>query len=102
MELACLRGHARPAVNSVAYSPDGPPIVTGSGDGTVRVWDAESGVELACLRGHADAVYERGVFARRPPYRHGSDGSCSDGTVRVWDVESGVELACFRGHAGSV
>jgi len=38
-EIVELRGH-RSFVWSVAFSPDGTRLVSGSGDGTVRVWDA--------------------------------------------------------------
>jgi WD40 repeat protein len=40
---------------SVAFSPDGSKIVSGSDDKTIRVWDASTGVEvLPPLRGHDD------------------------------------------------
>ena len=38
-------GHSR-EVNSVAYSPDGRHIVSGSGDRTVKIWDAQGGEEV--------------------------------------------------------
>ena len=63
---------------SVAFSPDGRRIASGSDDQTVRVWDAESGAELACLRGHDQRGHERGVLPRRPPHRQrvgGQDGA---------------------------
>ena len=40
----------------MSFDQTGRRIVSGSEDKTVRVWDAESGVELACLRGHDDGV----------------------------------------------
>ena len=40
-------------VRSVAFSPDGQRIVTGSGDQTAKVWDAASGKELLTLKGHS-------------------------------------------------
>jgi WD40 repeat protein len=40
-------------INSVAFSPDGSKIVSGSSDGSIRVWDAGTGVQvLPSLQGH--------------------------------------------------
>ena len=43
-----LTGHSR-AVYSVAYSPDGKHIVSGSDDKTVKVWDSQTGKEVSVL-----------------------------------------------------
>jgi len=50
-----FRGHTS-SVYGVAFSPDGKRIVTGSGDRTVRVWDAVKGMELLSLKGHTNVV----------------------------------------------
>ena len=49
--MLALNGHTQP-LSSVAFSPDGKRIATGSGDQTVRVWDAETGTEKLALKGH--------------------------------------------------
>jgi WD40 repeat protein len=43
-------------VSSVAFSPDGKQVVSGSYDSTVRLWDAVTGVSLQTLEGHSDYV----------------------------------------------
>ncbi|KAF8858540.1 hypothetical protein BDZ45DRAFT_591086 [Acephala macrosclerotiorum] len=46
--LQTLEGHSSP-VRSVAFSPDGKQVVSGSGDGTVRLWDTTTGAVLQTL-----------------------------------------------------
>ncbi|MCX6901619.1 MAG: TIR domain-containing protein [Verrucomicrobia bacterium] len=79
-------------VRSVAYSPDGLRIVSGSNDNTVREWDAATGRELRCLRGHEDSVTCVGYS---PDGRRIVSAS-KDNTLREWDAVTGNELHCMR------
>jgi WD40 repeat protein len=53
--LQTLEGHTN-YVTSVAFSPDGKQVVSGSGDRTVRLWDAATGAPLQTLEGHTNSV----------------------------------------------
>ena len=86
-QRAVFCGHES-AVNCVTYSPDGQRIVSGSGDGTIRVWDAESGAELAVLHGHearslasCTARTDGGLLAARmrTPFGCGTQNRCRGG-----------------------
>ena len=50
-----LEGHTH-VVSSVAFSPDGKRILTGSYDKTAKVWDAEKGRVVLTLKGHTSVV----------------------------------------------
>ena len=50
-----LTGHSN-WVSSVAYSPDGKHIVSGSWDSTVKVWDSQTGKEVNVLLCHRPIV----------------------------------------------
>jgi hypothetical protein len=92
-QLFELQGHDR-WIYSVAYSPDGKRILTGSGDRTAKVWDASTGEPILTLRSHAAAV--TGV-AFSPGGKRIVTGS-QDGTAKVWDTATGKELLTLTGH----
>ncbi len=92
-----LSGHSS-SVNAVAVSADGRKVVSGSGDETVKIWDAESGEELCTLSGHSDVVTAVAVSADGRKVVSGS----GDETVKIWDAESGEELCTLSGHSDVV
>jgi WD40 repeat protein len=88
-------------VTAAAFSPDGRTAATASRDGTLSLWEAESGKERVRYRGHAGAVLA--VAFTRGGERLISGGT--DGTVRVWrvprhpgtdDLLAGEEMRCFH------
>jgi WD40 repeat protein len=54
-EQECTPGHSG-SVYSVAYSPDGKHLVSGSYDNTVKVWDAQTGKEVSVLLCHRPII----------------------------------------------
>ncbi len=96
-QLLSLKGH-KGVVYSMAYSPDGKRIVSGSLDKTLKVWDAATGQDLLTLKGHTNAVSS---VAYSPDGRRIVSGS-SDTTLKVWDAQTGQNLLTLKGHAWNV
>ena len=88
----------RGSVSSVAFSPDGRTLATGSEDMTARLWEVATGREIAALRGHENPVSS---VAFSPDGRTLATGS-HDKTARLWEVATGREIAALRGHEDSV
>ncbi|MGH9752663.1 MAG: WD40 repeat domain-containing protein [Blastocatellia bacterium] len=82
-ELATLEGHDFD-VYSVAFSPNGKTLASGSGDNTIKLWDPQTGQELATLKGHGRRV--RSV-AFSPDGKTLASGS-EDDTVKLWVADA--------------
>lgn len=85
-------------VTSVAISPDGQTLVSGSIDKTVKIWNLPAGKLLHTLAGHANEVWS---VAISPDGKTLASGS-GDKTVKVWDLATGTLKSTLDGHSGSV
>ncbi|CAE7078105.1 unnamed protein product [Rhizoctonia solani] len=89
-------GHAY-AVESVAFSPDGKSVVSGSKDYTARMWDAHNSSPIGePLEGHSSYVHSVSYSPLGNLIASGSQ----DATIRLWDPitgqQSGNGLECFH------
>ena len=79
------------ALYSVALSPDGKLLATGSYDQKIKLWDTATGAEVRTLTGHNGAVYG---LAFRPDGKVLASAS-GDRTVKLWEVATGKRLDTF-------
>ena len=85
-------------VSSISFSPDGKTLVSGSGDKTVKLWDAATGKEIKTLTGHQDAVLSVSFSRDGKTLVSGS----GDKTVKLWDAATGKEIKTLTGHQDAV
>jgi Tol biopolymer transport system component len=92
-EVILLQGH-RAVIYSLAFSPEGKRIATGSDDGTVRIWHSTTGKEL-----HRFSTAGSGVCAVAfSPNGKILAYSAFDGVIRLADSETGKELYRLSGQ----
>ncbi|MDB5308821.1 MAG: hypothetical protein JWO38_3023 [Gemmataceae bacterium] len=99
-----FRGHTK-SVSALACNPRTAHTASASCDGTVRVWDAETGKVVRTLRGHADealgvAYTPDGRTLISCGGRH--SGEMKPGEVIIWDLESGRPKHTLRNHQSAV
>ncbi|NHZ71772.1 MAG: protein kinase, partial [Aquificales bacterium] len=91
-----LQGHLD-RVSAVTWSPDGSTLASASWDGTIKLWDVETGEEIGILPGEDQYL----TVDWSPDGELLAAGTWSD-IVEVWDVESGRLAGELSGHSGSV
>lgn len=86
-ELVVQTGHTA-FIKTIAFSPDGKLLASGSYDKTIKLWEMPGGNELTTLRGHTEPV----TSVEFSPDSRTLVSSGEDATIRLWDVSSGHEL----------
>ncbi|MCF4968573.1 trypsin-like peptidase domain-containing protein [Nostoc sp. CMAA1605] len=93
-----LKGHSD-LVWSVAISPDGRTLASGSDDKTIKIWNIATGQEIRTLNGHSYAVIS---VAISPDGRTLASGGAGDKTIKIWNIATGQEIRTLNGHSRSV
>ena len=82
-----------PGLCHLAFAPDGQVVASGSGDGTVQLWNVADGRLLTPLRGHTLPISAIGFSADGRLLATGA----WDNTTKLWDVSSRQLIATLKG-----
>jgi RNA polymerase sigma factor (sigma-70 family) len=99
VRLGTVRFRHADGVTCSVFGPDGKTLVTGSHDGTARLWDAATGKELRRFAGHHSAVRHVALSPNAKLLAAAEDRASEEhpGQVCVWDVATGKERARWSG-----
>lgn len=86
------------AIAQLCFVPNSSILISGSGDKTVRVWDAKTGNWKRIINGHEDRVLSVAVSSDGEAIAGGS----TDRTIRIWHLNNYAKPRIFAGHNDSV
>lgn len=93
--LARIEGHCG-AILDVEFSSDGQRVATASADGTVRIWDSETGTETA-LGVPMEHTHPVRAVAFSPDGTKVVSAS-NDMTAKIWDLDGNADPILLLGH----
>jgi eukaryotic-like serine/threonine-protein kinase len=103
--LVIYTGHLG-QVSTVAWSPGGTRIASGSPDQTVQVWDATSGAHPFIYRGHTTNINAVAWSPVRSSQRVASASGNSffggEHSVQIWNAATGEHILTYTGHTQPV
>jgi WD40 repeat protein len=85
-------------VLTLAFSPDGSALASGSSDHTIGLWRPSDGTLLKILEGHTGAVNSVDISPDGSLVLSGSD----DNSVRIWKLSTGALLRTLQSHTQPV
>jgi WD40 repeat protein len=95
-----LTGHSD-RVSSVAISPDGQTLATGSWDKMIKLWNLQTGQLLHTLDGHSMSVLSVVISPDGQKLASGHSGGLLDrsfGSINIWDLNTGELLHNIGGY----
>ena len=100
--ITTLTGHTK-SILSLAVSPDGQKLATGSADSTVRIWNIASKTMEASLTGFSGPVMAVAFSPDGQTLASGGGNLWSKGSdLKLWDTVSLKERMVLAGHHGPV
>ena len=88
-----FEGHTN-LVNRVIHLPGGQRIMTCSGDGSLRVWNLQTGQQIANWQDGESAMWTISLSVDGKKVVSGSE----DGMVRLWGIKTGKVITRWTGH----
>ncbi len=85
-------------ISSVAISPDGKTLASGSTDNTIKLWNLATGKQIRTLTEHSGWVYS---FAISPDGKNLASGS-DNNTIKLWNLATGEQIRTLGRHSDYV
>jgi WD40 repeat protein len=94
-QVRILEGHTDGVTCAAAL--DEVRVVSGSRDGTLRLWDVHTAKELARVQGHSGWITELAALSGRVVFAT-SNPNC----LRIWEIDEALRITTIHGHRSRI